>query len=145
MPSRKDYSFFPNLAGVGADLADTQCRMELHRAGITVATLPEVCRKTGEVKTVIMGSYEKWGFTRAWRYWVADGPGIECDVAMELHEAHGLVTRVGGHCMAPSPLEQFKGLGTGLYHVDAQEGLNALKQTLERVVNMHKVGDSNGG
>ncbi len=145
MPSRKDYTFFFNLAGVSAALVDAQCRKELDIAGIDVTALPEVCRKSGEVKTIIVGSYAGWTFTRAWRYWIAKGPGIPVTEATKLHERHGNVTRVDGHCGCPSPLEQNKGLATGFYHIDAQEGLNALKQTLERVVNMHKVGDSNGG
>jgi hypothetical protein len=122
-----EYTRFPNLAG--SDTSDEVCARELEAAGIEVVTLPESCRY-GEPKTVVMGQLGMWGFKRAWRYWIAEGPGIPPVEAEALHEEHGKVVRVDGHCGAPSPLEWFKGFAVGHYHVDAQEGLTALAETL---------------
>lgn len=137
MADPKDYTFFTNLAGHVAEAADEQCRKELNIAGIDVTALPEFVRQKGEVKTIIIGSCAGWTFTRAWRYWVADGPGIPVVEATNLYERHGNVTRVDGHAGCLSPLEHFKGLGTGSYHVDAQEGLTALRDMLSLVVRLH--------
>ncbi len=124
---------FPNYAGrsdVDEDLAN-----ELILAGIKVEKLPEFCRKSnGEVETIIVGTLHGWTFRRAWYYWVCDGPGIPLDAAMKLHAAQGNKVRVDGNCGCPSPLERFKGLGTGFYHVDTQIGLKALADTIKEVV-----------
>lgn len=121
---------FPNYAG-RAD-CDELLAAELAYAGIKVERLPELCRDTqGEVKSVVVGTLPcNWSFHRAWYYWIAKGPGIPLKEATELHEAHGKDVRVDGHCGCPSPLEWFKGLGCGAYHVDSFEGLKALAETL---------------
>lgn len=118
---------FPNLAG--CDKSDEICALELEAAGIEVVRLPEVARY-GEPGTVVMGQLGPWGFKRAWYYWMAEGPGIPPVEAEVLHKQHGKVVRVGGHCCAPSPLEWFKGFAVGHYHVDSQEGLTALAETI---------------
>ena len=123
-------TYLPNLAG--SDESDKVCTQELEAAGITVVALPECARK-GETKTCIMGEVGHWSFTRAWRYWVAEGPGLPVEAAEILHEQHGKEVRVDGHCGCPSPREWFKGFGVGLYHIDTQEGLTALAQALAKV------------
>jgi adenosyl cobinamide kinase/adenosyl cobinamide phosphate guanylyltransferase len=40
---------------------------------------------------------------------------------------------VDGHCGCPSPREWHHGFAVGLYHVDTQEALNALADTIRRV------------
>lgn len=123
----------PNYAG-RAD-ADQALRDELELAGITIEHLPECMRQSnGEVKTTVIGSLHGWGFKRAWRYWVCDGPGLPLDAAMKLHAEYGKEVRVAGHCGCPSPLEWYKGLGTGDYHVDTLRGLKALADTICAVV-----------
>ncbi len=123
---------FPNYAGSASADMDAAIADELKQAGIEVHTLPGPAK--GEVKTVIIGSLHKWYFGRAWRYWVCDGPGIEVETAERLHKEFGRVVRVGGHCGCPSPREWFGGLACGIYHVDSQEGLNALAATIRGLV-----------
>jgi len=126
-------SRLPNYAG--RKDVDIPLEEELELAGIHVEHLPEGCRDTmGEVKSIVIGSLHGWTFTRNWYYWVCKGPGIPVDVAMKLHERYGSVVRVDGHCGCPSPLERFKGLGTGAYHVDSLRGLKALADTIREVV-----------
>ena len=120
-----------NYAGMSDK--DTEIEAELVEAGINVSTY-EFLRNRGEVKTSVIGGLHGWDFERAWKYWIAKGPGIPCEVAEELHKTHGKVVRVAGHCMCPSPTEWYKGFGVGLYHVDTQEGLNALAETIRSVV-----------
>ncbi len=128
----------PNYAGRSD--ADQALRDELQLAGITIEHLPEYMRnRNGEVKTTVIGSLHGWGFKRAWRYWMCDGPGIPLDAAMKLHADYGKEVRVAGHCGCPSPLEWFKGLGTGSYHVDTLRGLRALRDTICAVVQQSEV------
>ncbi len=115
---------------------DIDCANELREAGITVATLPEYFRgRNSEVPTTVLGDLHGWNFERAWYYWIAKGPGIPLVDATELHKYYGKDARVNGDCTRPSPLERFKGLACGSYHVDTQEGLNALAATIRRIVN----------
>jgi hypothetical protein len=120
-----------NYAGMSDK--DDEIATELEAAGIEVHK-HEILRDRGEVKTSVMGSLHRWCFRRAWYYWVADGPGIPPVYADELHEKHGKDVRVDGHCGCPSPKEWFNGFAVGMYHVDTQEGLNALADTIRRVV-----------
>lgn len=122
---------FLNYAG-RSDI-DDELIAELESAGITHAKLPEMMRKNNEVKTVIIGDMHGWGFERAWYYWRADGPGIPCDVATELHEKFGTEVRVAGHCGCPSPLEWYHGFAVSNYHVDTPEGLKALADVIKRI------------
>lgn len=125
-------SRFPNLAGNRE--ADTVCTGELVLAKIEVDRLPECTRESHpEMRTVIIGSLGHWSFQRAWCYWVAKGPGIPPEIATRLHETHGKEVRVDGHCGCPSPLEWYKGFAVGLYHVDTQEGLNALSKVIRQI------------
>lgn len=124
---------FPNRAGDHADTDDVLAA-ELAAAGITVEKHEFLRRRNREVKTAVIGSLHGWSFERAWYYWVATGPGIELEAAEKLHAAHGRSVRVDGHCGCPSPGEWFKGLACGSYHVDDQEGLNALADTIRELV-----------
>ncbi len=124
----------PNLAGV--ETCDEFIRKELTEAGIEISELP-VLLGTGEVPYKVIGSISIgptfWGFNRAWRYWVAEGPGIPLKDAMELHKTYGKEVRVNGHCGCPSPEEQNGNFGTGFYHIDTQQGLNVLAAMIRKV------------
>lgn len=124
-------NYFLNYAGKTDK--DKEIASELKQAGIKVHEC-ELLRDSGEVKTSILGSLGKWGFRRAWSYWIADGPGIPPNYAEELHKNFGKVVRVDGHCGCPSPKEWLSGFAVGLYHVDSQEGLNALARTIRQIM-----------
>lgn len=114
---------------------DDEIAAELEKAGIEVyrsELLKE--RSTKEVKTSVIGSLYGWSFERAWYYWVAKGPGIPPQYADNLHMYFGEVVRVDGHCGCPSPKEWYKGFAVSHYHIDTQEGLNALAETIRKVV-----------
>ncbi len=131
-----------NYAGISDK--DDEITKELQIAGIEVKKLPEYFRDNHpEMRTIIIGQLGQWGFERAWYYWVAKGPGIPPEYANKLHEKHGKDVRVNGHCCCPSPEEQFKGFAVGLYHVDSQEGLNALADTIRFIMKKNQVVDSN--
>ncbi len=143
----KDNMNFPNKAGDHADTDDI-LRAELKAAGIPTlqedageppekwATL--LRSQSGEVKTSIRGSLCGWKFERGWYYWKCEGPGIEVGVAEELHAKFGKVVRVAGHCGCPSPIEWYKGLAVGDYHVDTPDGLKALADTIKMLANRVK-------
>lgn len=123
---------FPNRAGTFSD-NDEVLAAELEQAGITIVRF-EPLRDRNEVKTSVRGTLHGWEFERAWYYWIASGPGIELAAAERLHAAHGRTVRVEGDCTSPSPRERLHGLACGLYHVDDQEGLNALADTIRGLV-----------
>ncbi len=116
-------------------ILDQKCRDELLAAGITPLEFEIFRDERSEVPTKVRGALDPlgWGFRRAWRYWVADGPGIPPVYATALHETHGDDVRVSGHCACPSPLEWYKGFAVGMYHVDTAEGLKALADTIKQV------------
>ena len=138
---------FLNRAGDHLE-TDKALTAELHAAGIktlqemegyaesaAVGTLASVLRQnSGEVKTAVRGLLHGWTFVRAGRYWVASGPGIEVSAAQKLHAAHGSYVRVNGDAECPSPLDQFQGLACGFYHIDREEGLIALADTIRGIV-----------
>lgn len=119
-----------NAAGDGN--CDEYIPQELKDAGIEVYTMSTLVSAKGEVPTKCFGLLNGWVFKRAWYYWVAkagSGVALSFDVAETLHEKHGQDVRVAGHCCAPAPREWYKEswhVGVPLYHVDSQEGLNAL-------------------
>lgn len=124
---------FPNKAGDHAD-TDAILTRELEAAGIEVTQEEWVKRLSGEVKTTVMGTLHGWSFKRAWYYWMCSGPGIQVDAAQSLHKLHGTSVRVDGDCSCPSPRERYEGLACGHYHVDDQEGLCALADTIRLLV-----------
>lgn len=130
-------NYFPNLARHhdGRE-PDQEVNAAVEQELLAADIIPKRIGITwpGEVPTSIIGSLGPWGFKRAWRYWVAEGPGIPVGEAERLHATHGQVVRVAGHCGCPSPREWFKGFGVGCYHVDTQEGLNALADVIRGIV-----------
>lgn len=120
---------------------DVTLRAELDYAGITHSEKNEpVIRsitKKSEVQTGVMGFWNGWRFTRAWYYWVCEGPGIPFEDAMKLNEKFGKEVRVDGFAGGESP-RRFHGLGVGHYHVDTLEGLKALADTIREVVQRHQ-------
>lgn len=129
-------TYFSNLATTDDPLnyqrVDDAVLEELVEAGIKAAGF-ESFRHNREVPTKYMGELCMWGFKRAWRYWVADGPGVPADKAEEFHKTWGQVVRVDGHCGCPSPLGWFHGFAVGRYHIDSQEGLNAFADLLKSI------------
>jgi hypothetical protein len=128
----KPFVGLPNYAGKSGTDLNAWLKNELECAGIEAQDIGFALK--GEVGTSIIGTLHRWTFKRAWRYWVCDGPGVPLAAATALHNEYGNQVRVDGHCGCPSPLEQFKGLGTGSYHVDSQIGLKALADTIKAVV-----------
>ncbi len=138
---------FPNLArGFNVDPkdypeVDDAIERELTEAGIKVCKLSSI-KPQGEVPTTILcGEAHRWGFKRAWYYYVAEGDGIPPDVAEEFHKEWGTQCRVEGHCGCPSPLEYNRGFAVGCYHIDTQEGLNAFVTLLASIHRPHKASD----
>lgn len=123
---------FENYAG--RDGINDALVAELEAAGIRPLHLPRGMTTGGEVEAGVFGSLHGWKFTRAWCYWVAEGPGIPPVYATTLYLKHGTSVRVDGHCGCPSPVEQFKGFAVGRYHVDDAVGLKALADMLNTVV-----------
>lgn len=124
---------FPNYAG--RSNVDDALQAELEAAGIRAERLPEILRPSrGEVKSIVLGALHGWHFSRAWYYWIAQGPGLPPQYADPLHATYGTDVRVSGHCGCPSPFEQFKGLAVGLYHIDGPQGLLALADALKACV-----------
>lgn len=123
-----------NYAGQSGEGLDTALLDELNEAGAGHFKLPESFRDSaGEVKTLVHGSLYGWTFDRAWYYWIVKGPGIPIDKAMQLQEAHGKVVRANGDCACRGPLFWNRGFPTTMYHVDTQEGLNALVSVIKRI------------
>jgi hypothetical protein len=123
----------PNLAG-NQD-CDLFVPKELERAGIESLKLPFITK--GEVPTRYVGHVNGWKFDRAWCYWIAraDNDLLLFKHADPLHEEFGTMVRVDGHCGCPSPREWFNKpwhLGVAHYHIDTQEGLNALVAAIRK-------------
>lgn len=131
-PSNAKEVVFKNQAGPWSEEKDIELTKELEEAGIEIHKY-DFLRDKGEVKTQVRGNLFNWSFERAWYYWMASGPGIPPQYANKLHEQHGSDVRVNGDCSCPSP-KQMRGFAVGNYHVDTQEGLNALAKTLRQIV-----------
>lgn len=134
-----DKHVFPNLArrhsATPEDYpeVDETIERELTEAGIKFQKFPSI-KPRGEVPTTILcGEAHRWGFTRAWYYYVAKGDGIPPDIAEEFHKEWGTQVRVEGDCTCPSPLEYNRGFAVGMYHIDTQEGLNAFVRLLASI------------
>lgn len=141
---------FPNLARRRPDLetvtpaeiggwacvcgeVDAQVLKELKEAGITPEGPAEFLRTMREVPAAYVGNHCRWGFRRAWYYWVAEGPGVPADKAEEFHKVWGTQVRVDGHCGCPSPLEWHHGFAVGMYHIDTPAGLAAFASLLRSI------------
>jgi hypothetical protein len=120
---------------VGDTGCDKVIRKELEEAGIPHFKGMGV--KKAEVPSQIYAGYKGWEFNRAWYYWVAkttNENSLPFEIADELHNKLGLVVRVSGHGGCPAPREWYKHSwesGVDLYHVDTQEGLNALVKAID--------------
>ena len=146
-PSGPAKSGFANLARSRADYdacrdecVDTMVK-ELTEAGIRASIFPGDASNS-EVPGYVLGSLSFWRFDRAWYYWRAKGPGLPIEVAEKLHETHGTVCRVAGHCACPSPREWYKGFGVPDYHVDTPKGLKALADAIRSVYDALKDPDA---
>lgn len=132
---------FPNLAG---DLEGCLDRIpkELEEAGIEVYDFTSDPEKQGEVPFRHFGHLRGWFFHRAWYYWVVARMSSDRSVVLPfeyadpLYQTHGKSVRVGGHCGCPAPREHYSAahghLGVETYHVDTQDGLNALADTIRK-------------
>jgi hypothetical protein len=121
-----------NLAG-NKD-CDIDIKKELAEAGIPFEE-HEFLKRNSEVPSAVLAYMNGWTFKRAWYYWVAssDDNLLLFENADKLHEKFGQEVRVSGHCGCPAPREWYNkewNLGVNLYHVDSQEGLNALAQAI---------------
>lgn len=118
----------------GVEGCDKALCDELAAAGIVAYMLP-IKLSNSEVPTCVIGTLEpmRWGFRRAWYYWIAHGPGIPPNYANRLHQQYGNDVRVDGHCGCPSPIGWHKGFAVGMYHVDTPEGLRALADTIKTI------------
>jgi hypothetical protein len=127
---------FPNVAGMGRhdpQGVDGILKRELKAAGIKPVVM-ECMRNDNEPHSAVLGEMQGWLFKRAWYYWVAKGRGIPVEEAEALHATHGNSVRVDGHCGCPSPLEWCKGFPVTVYHIDNQQGLNALADTIRGII-----------
>lgn len=124
---------FSNQAGDHVDTDEVISR-ELEIAGIEVISQNCFRKEEADVKSRIKGTLHGWLFERAWTYWVATGPGLDVETAVQLHKEYGSAVRVNGDGTSPCPRECYKGLGSGFYHVDDQQGLIALADAIRQVV-----------
>lgn len=104
---------------------DEVAHAELRGAAIAVTSW-EMLRK-GEVPTKHVGHHARWTFHRAWKYWIAEGPGIPPEAAEKFNECWGLECRVEGFAGGISPVEMNRGFAVSLYHIDTQAGLRAFR------------------
>lgn len=72
-----------NLAGTGDD---QQAKKELEEAGIEIFVQPEFFANNNECKLRTFGVLGPWFFTRSRDYWVAKGPGLNIEQAVEFIE-----------------------------------------------------------
>jgi hypothetical protein len=128
---------FPNRAGsVHCPETDTVLAQELELADIPRLEQTKVClfiTNSNEVKTEVMDELHGWLFERYWYYWVVKGPGLPLDVAMKLWKEHGTSVRANGDCMCRSPYLWNNGFATTTYHIETQDGLNALAEVIRTV------------
>ena len=121
---------------------DAVVKAECEQAGLKVEgyeCFREACNGCyNEVPTQYIGSASDlartaWVFHRAWRYYVAEGPGIPPQIAQMFWQDWGPEARVAGHCGCPSPYEWHNGFAVGLYHIDSQAALNAFAKLLKGI------------
>lgn len=93
---------FMNLAGVPRDAVAREVLGELAAAGVEAVA----AATPGEVDAGVAGRLGPYRFTRAWRYWVVEGP-VPLAVAEALYAdpAARASVRVAGHCACPPPAE----------------------------------------
>lgn len=140
-PSGPGKAGFPNLARAESDR--DACRDECVKQQLdelSAAGIPATIFNgdNGEVAGDVRGFLGFWSFERRWYYWSAKGAGLPVEVAERLHETHGTVCRVAGHCGCPHPREWYKGFGVGDYHIDTPDGLEALADAIRSVYDPDK-------
>ncbi len=120
-----------NLAGVPTPITDAMIRVELAKAGIPAV---HVSKSThGEVPCTVIGilrdlrSGQDIVFERLFCYWaVRLRIAVPLDQAKALNDKWGKVVRINGGPGIEGEIWQFCEEGVYYYHVDTQEGLNAL-------------------
>jgi hypothetical protein len=112
---------------------DETVASELEAAGIEAHGFEVMRGHQSEVPTKFVGIHCMWTFKRAWRYYVATGPGIPPRAAEEFYKTWGAEVRVDGHGCGPSPREYFKGFAVGMYHIDTLAGLIAFAKLLSSI------------
>ena len=121
-----------NLAGCDTDEGTRDARRELEFAGVDVFDLPGGITTHGEVKIKLLGKIDSWLFTRSWRYWVAEGPGLPLEYAVPLDNKWGHDVRVLGDATCRGAIFWGKGHPINLYHVDTREGLKELADAIRQ-------------
>jgi len=119
-----------NMAGCDVETGTLDAKMELDFAGVDVVDLP--IETLGEVKIRLIGKIDRWVFTRAWRYWIVEGPGLPLEYAVPLDNKWGHDVRASGDCACRGPIFWEKGHPVSLYHVDTREGLMALADAIRQ-------------
>ena len=130
---------FPRLArqASAAGLVTATAKKELEQAGIAV----EPHQFRGEVPSGVFGTLNGWTFERAWRYWIAAGPALPMDAAMDLYDRVGRQARAGGHGDGLSPEEW----GSDRYHCDTPRSLSMLAGAIRSVVAQAGANQLDGG
>ena len=121
-----------NLAGCKPEEGTLDAKRELDFAGVDVFDLPGGITTSGEVEIKLLGKIDSWLFTRAWRYWVVEGPGLPLEYAVPLDDKWGHDVRASGDCDCRGPIFWEKGHPVNLYHVDTREGLMALAEAIRQ-------------
>lgn len=121
-----------NLAGTGNN---EQAMKEMEEAGIEVYAYSDSLANSNECRVKVIGTIGPWFFTRSRDYWVAKGPGLNIEQAIQLNEKHGKEVRADGYIGGIDDLyEHFKGFAVTTYHIDSQEGLNVFTELLKKIM-----------
>ena len=123
------------INAAGDEHCDDYLRLELEEAGIPYQEMEFLRKFRGEVPSALLGILDGWTFQRAWYYWVAEAKDTSLifHFADPLHRNYGQEVRVAGSCTCPAPREWYNEdwhTGVTLYHVDTQQGLNALADAI---------------
>lgn len=97
----------------------------------------ESCRMSNgcfpEVPAKLVGITHRWTFERAWRYYIAKGPGIPPEFAIPFDKEWGTQVRVDGDCACRGAEFWGEGFGIDMYHIDTPEGLKAFVELLAKI------------
>jgi hypothetical protein len=126
--------FMANLAG--RPDADTHIRRELRRARVPAV----VTKPSGrEVAYSVIGVLDSFVFTRAWTYWVVEGP-VPLSVAEELYtDPVGRTDiRAAGDAGCRPPDTVAKQGVVNLYHIDTELGLRVFVDAIRVHLKMNE-------